>query len=211
MIGTLYIISAPSGAGKTSLVSALVKSQSNLCTSISHTSRPQRPGEQDGINYHFISIDAFHDMASAGAFLEHAQVFGNYYGTHEAWVNEQLQKGIDVILEIDWQGAEQVRRRRSDATSVFILPPSKETLYQRLKDRAQDSPDVIARRMAQAEEEMSHFVEYDYLVINDQFDEALAQLKAIITCHRLTLTKQQIAQAPFLERLLNNPCDPSKQ
>lgn len=211
MTGTLYIISAPSGAGKTSLVSALVKSQEHLCTSVSHTTRAQRPGESDGINYHFVTVDTFLAMASESAFLEHAEVFGNYYGTHEDWVNTQLKQGLDVILEIDWQGAVQVRRRRPDAVSIFILPPTKATLYQRLKSRAQDSEDVIKRRMAQAEEEMSHFVEYDYLVINDQFAEALGQLSAIITAQRLRLDKQRQSQAQFLDHLFNTPCEPFKQ
>jgi guanylate kinase len=154
--GTLYTVSAPSGAGKTSLVEALVQGDVHLSASVSHTTRPMRPGEQDGVNYHFVTQAAFQAMLSHNAFLEHAQVFGNYYGTSQQWVEQQLQAGRDVILEIDWQGAEQVKRLRPDSLAIFILPPSREALEQRLTKRGQDDASVIARRMAQAVDEISH-------------------------------------------------------
>ena len=202
MSGTLFIISAPSGAGKTSLLSRLVQEQTNIRTSVSHTTRPKRPGEKDGVNYNFTSSDTFQKMIGDGAFLEQAEVFGNYYGTEEAWVDARLAQGIDVILEIDWQGAMQVRNLKPEAVSIFILPPSQEALNSRLNARGQDSEDVIKKRMAQAVEEMSHFLEYDYIVINDQFEKALAELKTITLSQRLRLEKQKQAQEQLLKQLL---------
>lgn len=199
--GTLYIISAPSGAGKTSLVKELVEADPLLRVSISHTTRPKRPAEVDGVNYHFVDRDTFLEMAGAGGFLEHAEVFGNYYGTSELWVDQQLAQGIDVILEIDWQGAQQVRRLKS-CVSIFILPPSREVLRQRLTGRGQDAPEVIERRMAQAAAEASHYGEYDYLVINDDFQQALAELRAIILAQRLRTERQQQVHQALLSGLL---------
>ncbi|RMF14845.1 MAG: guanylate kinase [Gammaproteobacteria bacterium] len=200
--GQLYIVSAPSGAGKTSLVAALLERDRSICVSVSHTTRPMRPGEQDGVNYHFVSREQFLEMAGQGAFLEHAEVFGNFYGTSEAWVNEALAQGRDVILEIDWQGAQQVRRLRPDALSIFILPPSVEELERRLRGRAQDSDEVIRRRLSEARAEMSHYPEFDFVVVNDQFEDALADLMAIFRGQRLTLARQEQAQAERLAALL---------
>ena len=202
-IGTLFIISAPSGAGKTSLVKALVESTSDICVSVSHTTRQQRPGEQDGINYHFINVDQFKLMLNQSAFLEHADVFGNYYGTSQRWVEQQLANGIDVILEIDWQGAQQVRELMPEANSIFIVPPSKAALQERLEKRGQDDANVISQRMAAAVSEMVHYVEYDYLVINDNFNQALQQLQAIVLASRQHLTKQQIRHQSLLTQLLS--------
>ena len=188
--GTLYIVAAPSGAGKTSLVKSLVETTSDVVVSISHTTRPLRPGEQDGVHYHFIPLRSFETMIAQGAFLEHAQVFGNRYGTSRAAVLAKLQAGLDVILEIDWQGAQQVRKQLPDSPSIFILPPSRDALRQRLAGRGQDSAEVIERRMAAALDELSHYVEFDYLVINDQFETALTELSAIIIAQRQRRTAQ---------------------
>ncbi len=182
--GTLFIISAPSGAGKTSLVAEILAQTDNIQASISHTTRECRPGEQDGVNYHFVGREQFLTMIENNAFLEHAQVFGNFYGTSEEWVETTLNKGIDVILEIDWQGAEQVRSKFVDSQSIFILPPSKSALRERLNGRGQDHAEVIEKRIAAATEEMSHYVEADYLVINDTFALALEQLQSIISAQR---------------------------
>ncbi|MCP5014588.1 MAG: guanylate kinase [Ketobacter sp.] len=203
MQGTLFVVSAPSGAGKTSLVHALVESNPDLHVSVSHTTRPQRPGEVNGVNYHFVDSDQFAAMLNDNAFLEHAQVFGNLYGTSKQSVADQLKAGHDVILEIDWQGAEQMRRQAPDAVSVFILPPSKEVLQQRLVGRGQDSDDVIQSRMAQAAEQISHHVEFDYLIINDDFNIALDELKAVITSHRLTQNKQAQRYQSLITSLLS--------
>jgi guanylate kinase len=197
-IGTLYVIAAPSGAGKTSLVKALIESLEHIRVSVSYTTRAARPGEQEGVNYHFISHEQFEKMLDGSEFLEHAQVFDNYYGTGQAWVDSELKKGVDVILEIDWQGAQQIRRLHPDCASIFILPPSRETLEQRLRQRNQDSDEIIARRMQGAVEEMSHYVEFDYLVINDDFQTALADLQSIVKSHRL----QQRLQNEKLKHLL---------
>lgn len=203
MSGTLYVVSAPSGAGKTSLVKALIESTEGVKVSVSHTTRDKRPGEEDGVNYHFATPDEFQDMLGRADFLEHAEVFGNYYGTSKPWVMEQLEAGVDVILEIDWQGAAQVRQQMKGTVGIFILPPSREALKERLTGRGQDSEEVINKRMAQAKEEMSHHVEYDYLVINDDFNAALAELKAILTTHRLKIEPQLKRQASLLQDLLS--------
>ncbi len=200
--GQLYIVSAPSGAGKTSLVAALLERDPRICVSVSHTTRPMRPGEQDGVNYNFVSKDEFLELAGQGVFLEHAEVFGNYYGTSELWVNDTLAQGKDVILEIDWQGAAQVRRKRPDALSIFILPPSMEALEKRLRGRGQDPEDVIRRRLSEARSEMSHYAEFDFLVVNDAFDEAVADLLAIFRAQRLRVSRQQVVQAARLQELL---------
>lgn len=201
--GRLFTISAPSGAGKTSLVSRLLDSFEQLSVSVSHTTRPMRPGEEEGLNYHFVSHQQFQDMLQQSAFLEHAQVFDNFYGTSQQWVESQLQAGEDVILEIDWQGAQQVRKLMPDTVSIFILPPSLETLRQRLTGRGQDDDAVIERRMCAAVAEISHYVESDFVVINDCFDTALADLCAIIRSHRLQLAPQQGRHGALLTALLS--------
>ncbi len=201
--GKLYIISAPSGAGKTSLVKQLKQDMDKLVVSVSHTTRGMRNGEVDGSDYFFVSVDAFKSMIETQAFLEHAQVFDNFYGTAQKTVEDNLAQGLDVILEIDWQGAQQVRKMLPDSISIFILPPSIEVLTQRLKNRGQDDDEVIARRMRDAVTEMSHYPEFDYLVVNDDFDLALNQLKSIIAANRLLQTTQQQVLAPLLQSLLN--------
>jgi len=198
--GILFIISAPSGAGKTSLVNQLLNNMSNIKASVSHTTRDRRPGEEDGINYHFVSRQQFIDMIEQGAFLEHAEVFGNFYGTSQQWVADTLATGEDVILEIDWQGAGQVRHLFPDSTSIFILPPSKQALRERLHNRAQDNVDVIDKRVAAATEEMSHYIEADFMVVNDDFDCALQQLMSIASAQhcRLPVTGQEDLLADLL-------------
>lgn len=201
--GTLYIVAAPSGAGKTSLVKSLVETTPGIAVAVSHTTRPPRPGERDGEHYHFIPLAAFEAMVAEGAFLEHAQVFGNRYGTSRAAVLSQLQAGLDVILEIDWQGARQVRALMPDSSSVFILPPSREALRQRLAGRGQDSPEVIERRMAASLNELSHYAEFDYLVINDDFAAALETLRAIVIANRQRRATQLERQRELLRMLLS--------
>ena len=203
--GTLFIVSAPSGAGKTSLLKALITPDPQLHVSVSHTTRTMRPGEQDGVHYHFVGEEEFLRMAGGGDFLEHAQVFDNYYGTAEAGVRAQLAEGHDVVLEIDWQGAQQVRRRFSDAVSIFIMPPSIEALRERLGSRGQDSEDIIERRMRDARAELSHYAEYDYLVVNDDFDTALGQLAIIIHSQRLRTGPQAIRHGEALTTMLAAP------
>lgn len=199
---TLYIIAAPSGAGKTSLVKALVESTQGLAVSVSHTTRPMRAGEQNNVHYHFVDQATFQDMIAAGAFLEHAQVFDNYYGTSLAAVQDKLRQGVDVILEIDWQGAVQVRSQVADCLGIFILPPSRATLLQRLRARGQDGEDVIARRTRDAVSEMSHYAEFDYLVVNDDFDTARKDLQAIIRARRLGIKAQAVQLQALLTDLL---------
>ena len=200
--GTLYTVSAPSGAGKTSLVAALVERCSEIRVSVSHTTRPMRPGETDGVNYHFIDEAAFEGMLARAEFLEHARVFGNLYGTSRLEVEGELAGGTDVILEIDWQGARQVKALLPMTCSIFIMPPSRATLEQRLQSRGQDDAEVIARRMAEAVEEMSHYEDGDYLVVNDDFDTALNQLEAIIVSQRLRTGLQKQRMASLLDDLL---------
>jgi len=200
--GTLYIVSAPSGAGKTSLVKALIDTQPQVRVSVSHTTRALRPGEVDGVNYHFVSREQFIGMLEHSDFLEHAEVFGNLYGTSQGWLKQTLAEGFDLILEIDWQGAQQVRRLMPQAKSIFILPPTQEALRQRLTNRGQDSEEIIERRMREAVSEMSHYVEYDYLVINDDFATALDDLKAIFRANRLEQSVQQQRLSDLLSQLL---------
>lgn len=183
--GILYIVSAPSGAGKTSLLNSLVESAADLCVSVSHTTRAPRPGEVDGQHYHFVAKEDFERMVSEGEFIEHARVFDNYYGTSSAAVDKELSGGSDVVLEIDWQGARQVRKRFPSAVSIFILPPSIDELRRRLSTRGQDSADVVERRMQDALAELSHFDEYEYLVINDDFNAALDDLRSVMRTQRL--------------------------
>ncbi len=202
MSGMLYIVAAPSGGGKTSLVSALLESDGGIKLSISYTTRPPRAGEVDGVNYHFVDEVRFLQMVGEGAFLEHAEVFGCYYGTAQASVASQLSDKIDVILEIDWQGAQQVRKLMPQCRSLFIVPPSREELARRLRGRGQDSDEVIARRTAEAVEEMSHYGEFYYLVVNDDFEMALSDLKAIFRTRRLETAVQSQVLAAQLARLL---------
>ena len=204
-MGALYVISAPSGAGKTSLVKALVESSDGITVSISNTTRDKRPGEEDGINYNFTDVDTFKQMISDGAFLEHAQVFDNFYGTSQQQVEKQLASGEDVILEIDWQGAEQVRQRM-DAVTIFILPPSEQELRVRLSDRGQDSEEIVDRRMRDSKSEMSHYAEFDYIVVNDDFSIALEQIRSIInsedSSQELVKEKQVEKLQPLLKTLV---------
>ncbi len=199
---TLYIIAAPSGAGKTSLVKAVVDATPGLMVSVSHTTRPMRSGEQQGVHYHFIDQPTFQGMITAGVFLEHARVFDNYYGTSVSAVQDTLQHGVDVILEIDWQGAHQVKLQMPECIGIFILPPSRATLDQRLRARGQDGEEVIARRMRDAENEMSHYADFDYLVVNDDFDTARKDMQAIIRARRLGIKAQTVRLHALLEQLL---------
>lgn len=200
--GQLYIVSAPSGAGKSSLLSALCQQMPEVTVSVSHTTRKPRPGEQDGVHYHFTNVDTFREQVAAGEFLEYAQVFDNFYGTAKRTVDAQLATGNDVILEIDWQGAQQVRKRVPNAISIFILPPSVDALRQRLQGRGQDSAETIQRRMRDAISEMSHYTEYDYLVINDDFNTALAALLTIFRGERLKQSRQAQYHHALLHSLL---------
>jgi guanylate kinase len=199
--GHLIIVTAPSGAGKTSLVKSLVQGRADLCVSVSHTTRPPRPGENDGINYHFVSEDDFTKMLGQGAFFESAEVYGSYYGTSRFWVKEQLEAGKDVILEIDWQGAQQIRNLNPDACSIFILPPSLKTLRQRLENRGQDDSDTIDRRMKQAVSDINHVAEANYIVVNDDFDTALDDIRGIVRSWGLTVISQQFNRAELLTSL----------
>jgi len=176
----LYVLSAPSGAGKTSLVRRLRELHPELAVSVSHTTRPKRPAEVNGRDYHFVTVPEFERLRDAGAFLEHARVFDNYYGTGREQIAEKLRRGANVLLEIDWQGARQVRAAAPDCVTIFILPPSRDALEQRLRGRSTDSEAVIARRLADASTDMRHCMEFDYAVVNDQFDQAVAELQAIL-------------------------------
>ncbi len=201
--GILYTVSAPSGAGKTSLVRALIEQADGILLSVSHTTRTMRPGEVEGKDYHFTEETEFLKMIENGGFLEHARVFDNLYGTSKAWVQQTLAAGTDVVLEIDWQGAAQVRKLIPQTVSVFILPPSREALLERLQGRGQDNPEVIEGRMAEAKSEASHYVEADYLIVNDQFDVALAEFKAIIVANRLRLVTQGQKHTGLITSLLS--------
>lgn len=200
--GTLFIVSAPSGAGKTSLVAELLEGDPSLHLSISHTTRPRRPKETAGVNYHFVDQTTFEEMITADAFLEHASVFGNYYGTSKAAVAEPLAAGQDVLLEIDWQGAALVRQVHPDAVSIFIVPPSQETLRERLQSRAQDDPEVIESRLAEARTEMQHYHEFDYLVVNDTFAVALEELRSIVLAERCRVSNRAARHQALIESLL---------
>lgn len=199
---TLFIVSAPSGAGKTSLLRRLLQSDRQLSLSVSHTTRAMRPGEVDGVHYHYVDQETFRALVAEDVFIEHAQVFDNFYGTSEAAVREQLAAGQDVVVEIDWQGARQVRARFPGAVSIFIVPPSIEALRERLSGRAQDSDEIIERRMRDAQAELSHYPEYDYLLVNDQFDLALQQLADVVSAERLRLGRQQQRYAAELQAML---------
>jgi guanylate kinase len=200
--GTLFTVSAPSGAGKTSLVEALIEAEPNLKVSVSHTTRAMRPGETDGVNYHFCSKEQFTQMLEHGDFLEHANVYGNLYGTSQAFVERELAQDHDVVLEIDWQGAGQIKRLRPSTCAIFILPPSMAALRERLSRRGQDDAETIEQRLAAAVSDMSHYVEADYLVINDVFDQALMDLRSIVQSQRLRTVRQANRLRPRLADLL---------
>lgn len=200
--GNLFILSAPSGAGKSSLIGALLKKHGDMKVSVSHTTRSPRPGEENGVHYHFVSADDFKALIEKNDFFEWAQVFDNYYGTSKQAIESQLAAGIDVFLDIDWQGAQQIRKLVDDVETIFILPPSKEELESRLNNRGQDSAEVIAGRMAKAQSETSHYNEYDYVVVNDDFDTALAEIETIVMAKRLSLKSQTVRHQALLENLL---------
>ena len=201
MSGNLFIVSAPSGAGKTSLVKALLTVNKNIDVSVSYTSRPPRAGEIDGKDYHFVSREAFLTMIHHGDFLESAEVYGNFYGTSQSWLNKELQSGRDILLEIDWQGAAQVRQKFPNCIPIFILPPSLQALETRLKGRGQDSPEVIARRLQAAQEDIAHVAEFDYVIINDKLDEALQQLNAVVVAAGLRRDRQLVRKASLINQL----------
>lgn len=201
MSGNLFIISAPSGAGKTSLVHALLDLDPLIDLSVSYTTRDPRPGEQDGKDYHFVSRDAFLAMAKRGEFLESAEVYGNLYGTSQTWISQENARGRDVLLEIDWQGAAQVRRLFPDNISIFILPPSRTALEQRLKGRGKDDHTVIAKRMAAVREDVAHVAEFNYVIINDNLHEALHELNAVVLSARLRCTRQLARHQALINQL----------
>ena len=200
--GALFLVSAPSGAGKTSLVRALAASDDRVRLSVSHTTRPRRPAEANGVHYHFVTESRFRSMIDEDAFLEHARVFGHHYGTSRANVDDDLGNGFDVILEIDWQGARLIRERSRNAIGVFILPPSRSVLEARLRGRAEDSDEVIEGRLAKAVEEMSHHAEFDYLIVNDDFDDALVDLRTVVRAARLRHAHQRQLRQTLLAELL---------
>ncbi|MDP7402524.1 MAG: guanylate kinase [Gammaproteobacteria bacterium] len=199
--GELFIVSAPSGAGKTSLVDALIRENDSLSVSVSHTTRSKRPKEQDGINYHFIEKARFQSMLEAGDFLESAEVYGHHYGTSKKWVTEQLEEGLTVILEIDWQGAAQIRAQFPQSCYIFIVPPSLEALTDRLRKRAQDNDAIIARRMEEARAVMQRVTDADFLVVNDDFTTALDEMRAIIQAWSLRVETQKARLRPLLASL----------
>ncbi len=202
MSGTLFIVCAPSGAGKTSLVAELLKADPGVRLSVSYTTRNPRPGEIDGREYHFVTTRKFEEMAAAGAFLESALVHGNYYGTSQLWINEQRAGGGDILLEIDWQGAAQVRKMIPDAIGIFILPPSFDALISRLNKRAQDPPGVISRRIAAARAEISHVSDFNYVIINDKFDAAARDLVTIVRAQRLLASAQLARHRDLINRMI---------
>ncbi|HUW25409.1 MAG TPA: guanylate kinase [Gallionella sp.] len=204
MPGNLFIISAPSGAGKTSLVQALLNINPQIDLSVSYTTRDPRPGERDGKDYHFVSRSTFTAMLQRGEFLESAEVYGNLYGTSQTWISHETTRGRDILLEIDWQGATQVRKIFPEGISIFILPPSREALEQRLKERGKDSDEVVAKRMAAVRDDVAHIAEFDYVIINDNLSEALRELNAIVLSARLHCT-EQLARHQTLINQLQNP------
>jgi guanylate kinase len=201
-VGKLFVISAPSGAGKTSLVRSLLATRPNLVASVSHTTRKPRPLELEGRDYYFVTPERFRQLVDEGAFLEHATVFGNEYGTGRAQIEDKLAAGMNVLLEIDWQGARQVRRARPDCTSIFILPPSRATLEQRLRERRTDNPETIARRLADAATDISHYDEFEYAVVNDQFEHAARELGAILDAAGAPLRTQRVEIQSLIKTLL---------
>lgn len=203
-LGNLYILSAPSGAGKSSLINALLADlpRNEVRLSISHTTRNPRPAEEDSVHYYFTTHAEFEALIEKDHFLEWAEVFGNYYGTSLPMIEKSLEQGVDVFLDIDWQGARQIRQKVPNVKTIFILPPSREELRNRLVGRGQDSEETIAKRMAEAKSEMSHYSEFDYVIVNDDFQQALAELKAILTAERLKLASQEIRHKALIEQLL---------
>jgi len=201
MSGNLFIISAPSGAGKTSLVQALLNINPQIDMSVSYTTRDPRPGEHDGKDYHFVSRDTFLAMAKRGEFLESAEVYGNLYGTSQTWISHENSRGRDILLEIDWQGAEQIRRIFPECVSVFILPPSKQALEDRLKKRGKDNDAVIAKRMAAVREDVAHIAEFDYVIINDNLNEALRELNAVVLSSKLRRERQLSRHQDLINQL----------
>ncbi|MBI5430557.1 MAG: guanylate kinase [Nitrosomonadales bacterium] len=201
MPGNLFVISAPSGAGKTSLVHALLNINPQISLSISYTTRPPRPGEHDGRDYHFVTREIFLAMAKRGEFMESAEVYGNLYGTSQTWISQKIADGGDVLLEIDWQGAAQVRRLFPDCASIFILPPSLEALEQRLKGRGKDNAEVIAKRMAAVREDVAHVAEFDYVIINDNLNVALRELNAVVLATQLACAKQLSRHQALINQL----------
>ena len=202
MSGLLFVVSAASGTGKTSLVKALLERVNNLHVSVSHTTRGQRPGELDGVHYHFTQKQDFIDLVEQGGFIEYAEVFGNYYGTAQATVKDQLAKGHDVLLEIDWQGAQQVRNLFPESKQIFILPPSQFDLRERLSNRGTDAVDVIEHRLGCAVEDMQQYVNFDYVIINDDFNKALHDLESVITANRLVTLQQSARHQQLIEKLI---------
>jgi guanylate kinase len=203
MSGNLFVVSAPSGAGKTSLVHALLEANPHINLSVSYTTRAPRAGEVDGKHYHFISREKFREMDARGDFLESAEVYGNLYGTSQVWISEQIENGRDLLLEIDWQGAAQVRRRFPECVSIFILPPSKQALAERLRGRGKDSEEVVANRLAAVREDVSHVAEFDYVIINDKLDAALRELSALTVCANLRRNKQVSRYQDLINQLQN--------
>lgn len=201
--GNLYIVAAPSGGGKTSLVKNLVETLPDIEISISHTTRAMRPKEKDGEDYFFVSEDEFMKLVNTNAFIEHARVFNHLYGTSEAQISARLQQGIDIVLDIDWQGAEQIRYAFPQAVSVFIVPPSLDVLKQRLINRCQDKDEIISERMIKAQDELSHYPEFDYLIVNDDFDNAAMELRSIVVANRHRMERQVNKQAKLLSFLLS--------
>ena len=202
MKGNLFVISSPSGAGKSSLISALLKRHNDMKVSVSHTTRAPRPGEEDGVHYHFCQVDEFKSVIADDGFYEWAEVFGNFYGTSKQAIQEQLDQGIDVFLDIDWQGAQQMRKIVPDIITLFILPPSREELENRLNKRGQDSAEVIAKRMQQAQSEMSHYNEYDFVLVNDDFDQTLDEFERVVLAHRLQPGNIESKYADLIRQLL---------
>jgi guanylate kinase len=200
MSGILFIVSSPSGGGKTSLVKSLLEAEAEVRLSVSYTTRPARPGEVDGRDYHFVALPEFERMLEAGEFLESAVIYGNQYGTSQKWIERERSLGHDVVLEIDWQGAQQVRRLMRQVTSIFILPPSLEVLESRLRGRGQDSEQVVARRLASAREEIGHVAEYEYVIINNDFDRAAQDLRSIVRAERLKLARQLARNPNLIQR-----------
>jgi guanylate kinase len=201
MIGSLFIVCAPSGAGKTSLVAELLKADPGIKLSVSYTTRKPRPGEVDGRNYHFVSPEVFTGMLERGEFLESALVHGNHYGTSQAWIAEQRALDNDILLEIDWQGAAQVRKLMPEAIGIFILPPTLDDLLTRLNERGQDSPEVIANRLTAARAEISHVTEFSYVIINQDFDRAALDLISIVRAHRLLTAAQMARHSDLINRM----------
>ncbi|WP_157670292.1 guanylate kinase [Chitinibacter sp. GC72] len=199
--GNLFVVTAPSGAGKTTLVAALLAADANVQLSISYTTRQPRAGEVNGKDYHFVERAEFERMINAGELLEHAEVYGNYYGTSQVWINDVINNGRDILLEIDWQGAQQVRRLFPEAIGLFVLPPSLDTLETRLRNRGKDSEDVIAKRMAVAREECSHVDEFDYVIVNEHIDDAVRDIVAVVRAQRLTLARQSNRHTALISSL----------